>query len=42
MVAARAVGPPDAASAYRAALAITINDAERAFLEPRRQGAADR
>ena len=33
---------PDAASAYRAALAITINDAERAFLEPRRQGAADR
>jgi RNA polymerase sigma-70 factor (ECF subfamily) len=33
---------PEAASAYRAALAITTNHAERAFLEQRRQSVADR
>lgn len=33
---------PDAASGYRAALDITTNDTERAFLEPRRQAVADR
>jgi RNA polymerase sigma-70 factor (ECF subfamily) len=32
----------DAASAYRAALAIATNDAERTFLEQRRQAVTDR
>jgi RNA polymerase sigma-70 factor (ECF subfamily) len=32
----------DAASAYRAALAIATNDAERAFLEERRKAVTDR